>query len=386
LDTFLSDTLNAEIAVKTIYSTQDAVDYLTWTYLYRRLARNPNYYGLTSVGQLALSEYLSELVESSIAELEQYKCIQHEDDKVSSLNLGLIAAYYGIACATVEMMALTLKETSRMRAILECVSAAVEFDSLSVREGERVLLEKLHMRVPYKTPDAHYEDVHLKAFLLLQAHCMRIQLPGTFDNDRRDILIRVLPIVQAAVDVTSSNGHLKACLAAMECSQMIVQAMMPNDSPMKQLSTQENTLLLGVASVYDLDESILNQIPPMLRDEVIQSANRYPSLEVQLGFDSSEIPHGEEATLRASISRTAAPGPITAPYYPRRKDEAWWLMVGAGEILLAIKRFVVEEVANLSVGVDVEGVGKIPVKVYLICDSYVGADQEFDLFLNIVPG
>ena len=271
-----------------------------------------------------------------------------------------------------------------MRAILECISAAVEFNSLPMREGEWILLEKLHMRVPYKTPDSHYDNVHLKVFLLLQAHCMRIRLPGGLYSDLKDILIRVLPLVQAAVDVTSSNGHLKACLAAMECSQMIVQAMMPNDSPMKQLSTQEVNLPMGVASVYDLDESILNQMPMTLRDEVIHSANRYPSLEVQLGFDSNEIPSGEEATLRVSISRTATSGPVIAPFYLHSKDEAWWLVVGAGEMLLAIKRFVVKEVIKLSVGVDVAGVGKIPVKVYLICDSYVGADQEFDLFLNIV--
>ena len=42
----LPDHLNAEVVAGTINTKQEALDYMTWTYFFRRLVQNPTYYGL----------------------------------------------------------------------------------------------------------------------------------------------------------------------------------------------------------------------------------------------------------------------------------------------------------------------------------------------------
>lgn len=102
LDHRLHDHFNAEIVTKTIENKQDAVDNLTWTFLYRRLTQNPNYYNLQGITHRHLSDHLSELVENTLNDLEQSKCISIEDDMDTlPLNLGMIAAYYYINYTTI---------------------------------------------------------------------------------------------------------------------------------------------------------------------------------------------------------------------------------------------------------------------------------------------
>jgi len=50
-----------------------------------------------------LSDHLSELVEGTLSDLEQARCITIEEGDVAPLNLGMIASYYYIQYTTIEV-------------------------------------------------------------------------------------------------------------------------------------------------------------------------------------------------------------------------------------------------------------------------------------------
>ena len=75
----LADHMNAEIVAGTITSKQDAMDYVTWTYFFRRLLMNPSYYQLEEATKDSVNSFLSRLVSEALAELESSYCIEFEE-------------------------------------------------------------------------------------------------------------------------------------------------------------------------------------------------------------------------------------------------------------------------------------------------------------------
>jgi activating signal cointegrator complex subunit 3 len=69
----ITDHLNAEIASGTLQKFQQCLEYLTWTYFFRRLTKNPAYYGLhndvTNNMSDTINQYLKRLIMDSIEKL-----------------------------------------------------------------------------------------------------------------------------------------------------------------------------------------------------------------------------------------------------------------------------------------------------------------------------
>ncbi|KAI8357996.1 Sec63-domain-containing protein [Mortierella sp. GBAus27b] len=404
LDHFLHDHFNAEVVTKTIENKQDAVDYLTWTFMYRRMAQNPNYYSLQGVTHRHLSDHLSELVETTVNDLVTSKCIAIEEEMdVSPLNLGMIAAYYNINFSTVELFSSSLTPTTKLKGLLEIISTAAEYESIPIRHHEDQILRRIYDRLPVKLGNIKFTNPHHKANILLQAHFSRTQLPADLASDQAIVVGQVIPLLQACVDVISSNGWLPPALAAMELAQMCVQAMWDRDSPLKQVPymTAERIKRCegkGVESVFDLqdmedeDRTSALQVDEKQMMAIAKFVNRYPSVEVAYEIeDEDEVKTGQPTVIEVQLERDGDEDEVTsvpAPFFPTKKDEGWWVVVGdpATKTLLAIKRVTLQRRLKVKLEFVCPRVGEQTFKLYTMCDSFMGCDQEIDVKLTVGEG
>mmetsp|Transcript_62196 Transcript_62196/g.148187 ORF Transcript_62196/g.148187 Transcript_62196/m.148187 type:complete len:2144 (+) Transcript_62196:214-6645(+) len=402
LDHYLHDHISAEVVTKVIENKQEAVDYLTWSFYYRRLTLNPNYYNMTGTTHRHISDHLSELVENVIHDLEESKCLAVEEDgnDVSALNLGMIAAYYYIRYTTIELFNSSLNDKTKIKGVLEILTSASEFDAIPIRHGEEKALRQLAAHVPLSNDSMKYSDPHTKAFLLLQAHLSRIPLAGDLALDQKVVLNDSMRLIQAMVDVMSSSGWLKPALAAMEVSQMVVQALWDSSPNLLQLphvttDVAKECTEAGIETVFDLmdmedeDRVKLLKMSEAKLGQVAAVCNRYPNVTLEYEVvDADEVEAGGGGTMSVKLERDndAESEHVHAPSYPKDKEEGWWLLVGdtKNNTLLSIKRVKLKGKAGVKLEFTApEAVGKHDLTLYFMCDGYAGCDQEYEFSLTV---
>ncbi|XP_066171281.1 activating signal cointegrator 1 complex subunit 3 [Sylvia atricapilla] len=451
----LADHLNAEIAAGTITSKQDAMDYITWTYFFRRLIMNPTYYNLDDVSHDTMNKYLSSLVEKSLFDLEGSYCIEVGEDNrsIEPLTYGRIASYYYLKHPTIGMFKDQLKPESNIEELLLILTNADEYTDLPVRHNEDQMNSELAKHLPIEVNPHSFDSSHTKTHLLLQAHFSHAMLPcPDYATDTKTVLDQAIRICQAMLDVAAHHGWLVTALNTTNLVQMVVQGRWIHDSSLLTLPNIElqhlylfrkwsqgqrksvrggyqgpieclPELMAACEGKENVFASIVdNELPaahisqawnflcrlPILNvslsikgswDEAVQPQNEVPvpSLTTDTRDDKTwiKLHADQEYVLQINLHRTQMgyqgkqDSKAMAPRFPKAKDEGWFLILGEVDKkeLIALKRTgYVRNRNTVSIAFYTpEAPGKCIYTLYLMSDSYLGMDQQYDIYLNIVP-
>lgn len=85
-----------------------------------------------------LSDHLSDLTEQTLQDLVDSNVIVVKDNDMDLelLNLGMISSYYYISYTTIELFSSSLAAKTKLKGLLDIVTAASELDDLPMRPGE----------------------------------------------------------------------------------------------------------------------------------------------------------------------------------------------------------------------------------------------------------
>ncbi|NXU50371.1 ASCC3 protein, partial [Turnix velox] len=451
----LADHLNAEIAAGTITSKQDAMDYITWTYFFRRLIMNPTYYNLDDVSHDTMNKYLSSLVERSLFDLECSYCIQVGEDNrsIEPLTYGRIASYYYLKHPTIGMFKEQLKPESNIEELLLILTNADEYTDLPVRHNEDQMNSELAKRLPIEVNPHSFDSSHTKTHLLLQAHFSHAMLPcPDYATDTKTVLDQAIRICQAMLDVAAHHGWLVTALNITNLVQMVVQGRWIHDSSLLTLPNVElhhlylfrkwsqgkrKSMQGGYQGPIECLPELMaacegrEKVFASIVDSELQTAHisqawnflcRLPIVNVSLSIKGcwddpaqpqNEVPvpsvttdtrddkkwiklHADqEYVLQIHLQRTQMgyqgkqDSKAMAPRFPKVKDEGWFLILGEVDKkeLIALKRTgYIRNRNTVSVAFYTpETPGKCIYTFYLMSDSYLGMDQQYDIYLNIIP-
>lgn len=175
----MPDMMNAEIVLGTIQNVRDAVTWLGYTYLYIRMLRCPNLYGIghDKVRDDPLLElHRADLVHSAAMALDRSGLIKYDrkSGNFQATELGRIASHYYCTHDTISTYNQLLKRTLSEIELFRVFSLSSEFKNINVRDEEKLELHKLMERVPIPIKE-NMEEPSAKVNVLLQAYISQVR-------------------------------------------------------------------------------------------------------------------------------------------------------------------------------------------------------------------
>lgn len=329
----LPDVLNAEVVLGNIQNVKDACTWLGYTYLYIRMLRSPTLYGVSHDELKAdplLEQRRADLIFTAAAQLEKSNLLRF--DRKSGIlqvtELGRIASYYYCTYETMATYNQLLKPTLSEIELFRVFSLSGEFRNITIREEEKLELQKLMERVPIPIKES-MEEPTAKVNVLLQAYISQLKLEGlALMADMVYVTQSAARLMRAIFEIVLHRGWAQLTDKALSLCKMIDKRMWQSMTPLRQFRKVPDEVVKKVEKknfpwerLYDLGVSEIGELlrMPKLGKLVHRYVHQFPKLEL-----SAHIQPITRSMLRVEL--TIAPD-FQWDEKVHGTSEAFWILV-----------------------------------------------------------
>lgn len=292
----LADNLNAEISLGTISNVQEAIEWLSYTYLFVRMRINPQVYGL-NYGDVEEDPSLTlkrrQYIHDAAMALDKAKMIRYNErtEDLNITDLGRTASHFYIKYDTVEVFNEMLRPVMNEGEILNMMANAHEFQQLKVRDEEMDELDDLNREACEVTVKGGSENLHGKVNILMQTYLSRGFVKSfSLVSDLSYINQNAVRIARGLFQIILRNNNAILAGRLLTMSKMFERQMWDFYTPLRQFVTIPFDVIdklenrgLSIDALRDMDSK---EISDMLRNHrygelVKRCAFEFPLLKIE---------------------------------------------------------------------------------------------------------
>lgn len=290
----LPDIMNGELVLGNIQSAKDAVHWLGYTYLYIRMLRNPTLYGISHdvlQDDPLLEKHRLDLVFTAATILDKSSLIRFDrrGGHMQVTELGRIASHYYCTHQTMATYNQLLKPTLSEIELFRVFSLSSEFKNITIREEEKLELQKLMERVPIPIKES-IDEPSAKINLLLQAYISQLKLEGlALMADMVYVTQSAARLTRAVHEIVLHRGWAQLADKILCLCKMIDRRMWQSMSPLRQFKKIPDDVVKKLEKksfpferLYDLGPNELGELLrlPKVGRTLHKYLHQFPKLEL----------------------------------------------------------------------------------------------------------
>ena len=346
----LADNLNAEVVTGSIRSVKEAVQWLSYTFLFIRMLREPTLYGVP-IDEVdsdpELEQRRVDLAYAACSLLDKNNLIKFDrrSGRIVSTELGRIASHFYVTGETISTYNAMLKPTLSEIDLLRVFSLSAEFKFINVRQEEKLELQKLLERVPIPVKEG-IDEPSAKVNVLMQAYISQLKFEGlALFTDMVYVTQSAGRLMRALFEIVLSRGWANLAEKTLSVCKMVDKRMWLSMSPLRQFKKMPLEVVKKLEKkdfpwerYYDLTASELGELVrvPKFGKILYNFVHQLPKLDVV-----AHVQPITRSSIRVEVSIT--PDFVWSNSI-HNHSEAFWVFVedGDGEKILHHEYFLLK--------------------------------------------